>query len=47
MLWLKAEAWELINIPYLTPRESPIFSQIDGSNICILGGMVGIYLTMA
>ena len=40
MLRLGAEAWELIDIPDLTPQCSPIFAQIDSENICILGGDV-------
>ena len=38
MLRLGAEAWVLIDIPALTPRANPIFSQIDANNISILGG---------
>ena len=39
MLRLGAQAWELIDIPDFTPRRLPIFSQIDVSNIVILGGL--------
>ena len=38
MLRMGAQAWELIEIPELTVRGSPIFAQIDFNNICILGG---------
>ena len=38
MLRLGAEAWELIDIPELTPRSGTILSQIDSNNIVILGG---------
>ena len=38
MLRLRAKAWELIDIPDLTPRTLPVFSQIDSNTICILGG---------
>ena len=38
MLRLGAQAWELIKIPYFTPRAFPIISQIDSENIAILGG---------
>ena len=39
MLRLGAEAWELIDIPNLTPRTKSILSQIDQNHICILGGV--------
>ena len=38
MLRLGAKAWELIDIPDLSPRTNPVFSQITSFNICILGG---------
>ena len=38
MLRMGAQAWELIDIPDLTPRFIPVFSQIDADNIAILGG---------
>ena len=41
MLWLGEEAWELINIPALTPRINPIFAQLDAANIAILDGFSG------
>ena len=42
MLRLGANFWELIDIPDLTPRFRPVFSQIDdANNIAILGGYAG------
>ena len=38
MFRLEAQAWELIDIPDLTPRYLPVLVQIDAS-ICILGGI--------
>ena len=38
MFRLGAEAWVLIEIPDLTPRYYPVFSQIDSQSIVILGG---------
>ena len=38
MLRMGAEAWVLIEIPGLTPRMIPVFSQIDSQTIAILGG---------
>ena len=38
MLRLGAEAWVLIDIPDLTPRLMPVFSQIDSDTIAILLG---------
>ena len=39
MLRLGAHEWELIDIPDLTPRHTPIIAQIDSNSICILGGI--------
>ena len=39
MLRLGAQAWELIEVPDLTPRLNPVLSQIDLNNIVILGGV--------
>ena len=33
-----AQAWELIDIPNLSPRWFPVLCQIDFNKICILGG---------
>ena len=38
MLRKGAKAWFLDEIPNLTPRLFPVFSQIDAKNIVILGG---------
>ena len=43
MLRLGTQAWELIKIPDLTPRQQPVFSKIDSQNICILGGASPYY----
>ena len=45
MLRLGAQAWELIEIPDLTPRRIPIISQIDSQSIAILGGNKGLYVS--
>ena len=39
MLRMGAEAWVTIDIPDLTPRQYPVFSQIDSQSIAILGGV--------
>ena len=44
MLRLGAEAWELIEIPDLVPRSSPILAQLDANSIVILGGYDDIYI---
>ena len=41
MLRMGAQAWVLIDIPDVTPRCNPVFSQIDTNNIVILGGRYG------
>ena len=39
ILRLGVKAWVLIEIPELSPRVLPIYSQVDAENIVILGGM--------
>ena len=38
MLRLGEQAWSLIDLPDLTPRDGPIFCQIDLDYLCVLGG---------
>ena len=37
----ETQAWTIINIPQLTPRWYPVFSQIGPDQLCILGGDLG------
>ena len=34
----ESQAWSLIDMPQLTPRNYPVFSQIGPDQLCILGG---------
>lgn len=45
MFRLGARAWTIINVPGLTPRTKPVFSQIDSDHLCLLGGDVGMEYT--
>ena len=38
MFTLGEQAWELINIPDLTPSSYPFLSKVDKNHICILSG---------